>query len=205
MTWSAAWRSTIPVRAQSTRKGEAPFNSFTKRRARAEGRPRNARLRSNHWTGNPSYHWFPQIGLLKMGIPGWKHRVIAVIVIAAAASTIGCSSADAPERATRIPQSPAPPTSDLGATVDALVQQRLSDAKTIRPRTPVTIGPTIDPSDEPSATATATATASPEDPTPVGNTDATATPEPTPSPETTPSPEPTPTNGPRPPRPLLRR
>ena len=60
----------------------------------------------------------------------------------------------------------------------------------------MTIGPTIDPSDEPSATATATATASPEDPTPVGNTGATATPEPTPSPETTPSPEPTPTNGP---------
>jgi len=122
------------------------------------------------------------MGLPKKNIPGRKHRLIAVVLMAAAAFTIGCSSADAPERATRIPRSPAPPTSDLGATVDALVQQRLSEAKTIRPRTPVTIGPTAGPSAEPSTTAPATTTITPEDPTPVGETnDATATPAPTPT------------------------
>ena len=120
--------------------------------------------------------------------------MIAVVLMAAAALTVGCSSAGAPERATRIPGSPAPPTSDLGATVDALVQQRLSEAKTIRPRTPVTIGPTIDPSADPSTdpsagpsgTATATGTVSPEDPTPVGEND-----DPTATPDTTPTVEPT--------------
>jgi hypothetical protein len=146
------------ARAQSTRKGEAPFSSFTKRYARAEDRPRNARLRSNRWTGNPSYHWFPQMGLLKMGILSWKRRMIAVVLLAAAAITIGCSSADAPERATRIPRSPAPLTFDLSATVDALVQQRLSDAKTITPRTPVSVAGT--------AATVATPTASPGESTP---------------------------------------
>lgn len=115
------------------------------------------------------------MGLRKKNIPSRKYRLIAVVLMAAAALTVGCSSADAPERATRIPRSPAPPTSDIGATVDALVQERLS--KTITPRTPVTAGFTNEPA----------ATSAPVD----GDNEGTATPAPTPSAVPTPTVAPT--------------
>ena len=115
------------------------------------------------------------MGLRKKNIPSRKYRLIVVVLMVAAALTVGCSSADAPERATRIPRSPAPPTSDIGATVDALVQERLS--KTITPRTPVTAGFT----NEPTGTST-----------PVGgDNEGTATPAPTPSAVPTPTVAPT--------------
>lgn len=110
------------------------------------------------------------------------HRIFAVVLMAFAVLAVACSSADAPERATRVPRSPVPPTSDLGATVDALVQERLS--KTVAPRTPITF--------EPTPTAGATPTSSPESPTPVaGEDNQTATPPPTEGASTTPTPPPT--------------
>jgi hypothetical protein len=67
----------------------------------------------------------------KIIIEKGKQRVLALAFLAVMAFIIGCSSADAPERTTRIPRSPAPPTVDAGATVDAKVQERLAEATTI--------------------------------------------------------------------------
>lgn len=124
------------------------------------------------------------MGMLKMVIPTGKHRILSVAFLAAAALFIGCSNAAAPERPTAIPRSPAPPAADLSATVDALVQQRLSEVKPFTLRTPVVVGPSAEPLTTP--------TALPEGPTPVrGDINGTATPEPTPSAAPTSTVEPT--------------
>ena len=112
-----------------------------------------------------------------------KRRGLAAVFLVAAVFIIGCSNTAAPERPTAVPQSPAPPASDIGATVDALVSQRLSAATKVAltafPTIATTAGPTVDP--------IATATAAPGESTPAGGEDgATATPEPTPTTAPTP-------------------
>jgi len=68
---------------------------------------------------------------------------VGLLTIAAAVSA--CSSVDATARPRAVPESPHPPTVDAGATVDALVAQRLEEAKTITLRTPIATGPAVDP------------------------------------------------------------
>lgn len=119
----------------------------------------------------------------KIVIPKAKQRILIVVFLAAAVFIIGCSSADEPERATRVPRSPAPPTVDVGATVDATVKERLAKSATAAARPTPTSEPTMSP----------TATAVPDAPAPNG--EETATPEPTPTtvPTATPAPTSTPT------------
>ena len=105
-----------------------------------------------------------------------KQRILALVFLAAVAFSIGCSSTDAPERATRIPRSPSPPTVDFGATVDAKVQERLAEATIAASRPTPTTTPTL------------VATASPDEATSVGgDTCGTATPPPTSNVEPTPT------------------
>jgi|AP95_1055475.scaffolds.fasta_scaffold18636_2 hypothetical protein len=117
----------------------------------------------------------------KIVVPKGKQRLLALVFLAVMALIIGCSSADAPERATRIPRSPAPPTVDVGATVDAKVKERLAEATITASRPTVTAVPTMEP------------TATPEQPTPVSEETATPEPTPTAAPTATPVPTSTPT------------
>lgn len=108
-----------------------------------------------------------------------KRLLLAMAALAGVLLVLGCSSTGSAVQRTAVPESPAPPTVDMGATVDALVAQRLAEAN------------------QPTAVPTATTgapTANPEDATPeVGDTE-TPTPEATLAPTATP--EPTPTPGP---------
>ena len=115
------------------------------------------------------------MGVLNISIPMAKQRALAKAILAVTAVTAfiaRCSSAAAPDRPTAVPGSPAPPTADISATVDAKVRQRLANATTYTPGVPGTRSPT--------ATQLSSPTAEAGDPTPaVGEAEGTATPGPT--------------------------
>jgi len=115
------------------------------------------------------------MGVLNISIPMAKQRALAKAILAVTAVTAfiaRCSSAAAPDRPTAVPGSPAPPTADISATVDAKVRQRLANATTYTPRVPGTRSPT--------STQLSSPTAEAVDPTPaVGEAEGTATPGPT--------------------------
>ena len=138
------------------------------------------------------------MGVLNISIPMAKQRALAKAILAVTAVTafiVRCSSAAAPDRPTAVPGSPAPPTADISATVDAKVRQRLANATTYTPGVPGTRSPT--------STQLSSPTAGAGDPTPaVGgsrgnrNTRANGTLTPTPTISLTPTVMPTPTSMP---------
>ena len=117
----------------------------------------------------------------KLLVAKGKQLILALVSLAVVALIIGCSSAAESDRATRIPRSPAAPTADLGATVDAKVRERLAEAATAAAKPTPTAVPTMAP------------TPTPDEPDPDGEETPTPGPTPTAEPTATPAPTSTPT------------
>ena len=96
------------------------------------------------------------MGVLNISIPMAKQRALAKATLAVTAVTAfiaRCSSAAAPDRPTAVPGSPAPPTADISATVDAKVRQRLANG-TLTPTPTISLTPTVMPTPTSMPTAT---------------------------------------------------
>ncbi len=108
-----------------------------------------------------------------------RQRILAVVIFTAVVFMIGCSSTEPSARPTTAAEIPATVEVIPGATVDALVSERLQQAARSALRATATA--------EVRARTPATPTASPETPTPAP----TATPDPDATPDTTATPAPT--------------
>lgn len=103
------------------------------------------------------------MGVLNISIPMAKQRALAKAILAVTAVTAfiaRCSSAAAPDRPTAVPGSPAPPTADISATVDAKVRQRLANG-TLTPTPTISLTPTVMPTPTSMPTATIVPTPTP--------------------------------------------
>ena len=64
-------------------------------------------------------------GLLKFAGLTIRQRIVIVALLAVTAIIVGCSDVATPDRSRRASQATAEPTTDVAATVSALVNQRL--------------------------------------------------------------------------------